>query len=202
MAYYKSLKAALSNPSDVTGLRVTISKLEMPEEVFQFENLKELLLIGKKIEELPPLFSHLQNLENISLNLDKLKVVPREIFELPNLSILKVKGAKLEKLDIPIGKFNLRRLALNNCGLEALPDSITSLTQLEELSISGNKITSLPETIGLLSELSRVNLENNNMTELPESFFTLKKIKHLCLDGNKFPDDHKKKIAEIFNFWF
>lgn len=202
MAYYKNLKAALTNPGDVTGLRVTISKSEFPSEIFQFNNLKELLLIGKKIEKIPSDFSHLKNLENLSLNLDQLKVVPRDIFELPKLSILKVKGAKLEKLDIPIGKFNLKHLALNNCGLTQLPDSITSLTQLVELSLSGNKITKLPEEIGMLSELSRINLENNGMNELPESFYLLKKVVHLCLDGNKFSAEEKVRISKIFNFWF
>ncbi|MHA1729892.1 MAG: leucine-rich repeat domain-containing protein, partial [Promethearchaeota archaeon] len=54
-------------------------------------------------------------------------------------------------------------------GLTALPESITKLTSLEELSLYSNKLITLPESISNLTSLKKLDLGHNKLITLPES---------------------------------
>jgi leucine-rich repeat protein SHOC2 len=73
-----------------------------------------------------------------------------------------------------------------------LPESICSLSSLDTLDISWNKLSSLPTHIGNLSHLNYLNLRNNKLVTLPESICNLSQLTRLNLDYNKLaslPDD-------------
>ncbi|MFX0041649.1 MAG: hypothetical protein ACFE8L_01940 [Candidatus Hodarchaeota archaeon] len=54
------------------------------------------------------------------------------------------------------------------------------------LDLAGQKLGAIPESIGSLSHLENLNLWNNNLTSLPESIESLIKLKSLYLDWNNF----------------
>jgi Leucine-rich repeat (LRR) protein len=81
---------------------------------------------------------------------------------------------------------NLQDLYLLNNSLASLPESIQSLTNLEYLYLSNNKLTYLPESIQSLSNLNELYLSNNKLTNIPESISILTKIEDLELDESAY----------------
>lgn len=78
-----------------------------------------------------------------------------------------------------------RILYLSDMILTELPESIASLTQLQELYLNNNQLKSLPESIASLTQLQRLNLRNNQLRSLPESIASLTQLGQLSLDWNE-----------------
>lgn len=73
-----------------------------------------------------------------------------------------------------------RTLKLVRLGLEEVPESIRSLTNLRELDLHSNQLTRLPEWIGELSELRILEVWDNPLFEgLPKSMRRLEKLEML-----------------------
>lgn len=104
---------------------------------------------------------------------------------------------------------HLKRLALTGYGIAELPERMKEMTQLEELELSGNKLTQVPiDIITTLDHhnLKYVNLANNRARdvfgrlneyaavkdtlglhgELPKELFELKNVMYLSLSYNYF----------------
>ena len=60
-------------------------------------------------------------------------------------------------------------LDLSALELEALPESLGQLTQLQQLHVWNNQLTALPESLGQLTQLQQLDVGNNQLTALPES---------------------------------
>jgi GTPase SAR1 family protein len=80
---------------------------------------------------------------------------------------------------------NLNVLNLNNNRLSTLPESISTLTNLNVLDLENNQLTTLPESISTLTNLNTLNLSYNQLTTLPESISTLTNLKELNLTDNR-----------------
>lgn len=104
---------------------------------------------------------------------------------------------------------HLKRLALTGVGITELPERMAQMTTLEELELSGNKLTQLP--IDIISSLDKhnllyVNIANNRVRDvfgrlneyasvkdtmglhgtLPKELFQLKNVLYLGLSYNYF----------------
>lgn len=115
--------------------------------------------------------------------------------ELENIDLYKYQNdtqlddTNLYKIDDPyfvnmLGKY-VTKLDLSSNELTSLPDSITTLVNLEILDLSNNNLTSLPESIGNLVNLKRLNLSRNQLTSLPKSFNDLVNLEILNLFLNQ-----------------
>ena len=67
---------------------------------------------------------------------------------------------------IPFEYYHVTRVHLPSCNLSGhLPDSISSLTQLQQFTLELNQLTgTLPETVGKLTQLQELYLESNQLT--------------------------------------
>ncbi len=74
-----------------------------------------------------------------------------------NLDYHEVAGA----WEVILAKRSLRKLALRNCKLTALPKAMKVLEQLEELDISGNELTELPRSLFRMRHLRVLNIADN-----------------------------------------
>ena len=75
------------------------------------------------------------------------------------------------------------KLDISGMALTEVPEDVFSLTQLESLDISGNRITSL-EKIGSLLNLKNLYAQNNKIASLPKGLLELENLENLRLDGN------------------
>jgi len=76
-------------------------------------------------------------------------------------------------------------LSLNSCELNQLPDSISGLKSLKDLSIAFNPITVLPSSIGDLTSLEFLDFLGCQLESLPDSIGNLLSLIHLELGRNK-----------------
>jgi hypothetical protein len=95
-------------------------------------------------------------------------------------------NSKVEELLNRVARENLTTIDLSMMCLTSLPESLSNLTNLKGLYLSGNQLSSLPESLGNLTNLRWLNLENNQLIiSLPESLGNLTNLRWLHLSGNQ-----------------
>ena len=77
-------------------------------------------------------------------------------------------------------------LNIGGCGLSAIPESISRLTNLQRLRVEANDLTHFPRSMGSLTKLRRLRAYGNELSWLPEEFGNLGSLQILRLGGNKF----------------
>ncbi|XP_002964530.2 plant intracellular Ras-group-related LRR protein 4 [Selaginella moellendorffii] len=80
---------------------------------------------------------------------------------------------------------NLRVLELSGNRIVKLPDSIGELSQLTVLDLQSNQLTALPDTIGRLTSLKQLNIEKNGIEELPWTIGNCESLEELRADFNQ-----------------
>jgi hypothetical protein len=75
-----------------------------------------------------------------------------------------------------------------NGGYNWMPDSISLLTNLKVLNLSGNQLTGIPDTIGELKSLVELDLEANGLKSLPDSIGELSNLQKLNLEKNSIEE--------------
>ena len=81
---------------------------------------------------------------------------------------------------------NVYRLNLHAQNLRQLPKKITDLYNLEELYLSGNKLSTLPDSFGVkLKGLKVLDLSNNNFQRLPDALGGLNNLAYLNASSNR-----------------
>src|SRR5258707_15104494 len=65
-------------------------------------------------------------------------------------------------------------ISIQSCGLTKMPESIGDLTNLRELSLSGNQLVSLPDSFWKLTTLQTLSLAENQLVGLPDAIGYLK----------------------------
>ena len=99
--------------------------------------------------KLSNLFSFLEDLNN--------QIYQRSLLNLVN----KCKTEGVEYL------LNITQLDLSHCGLEAIPEEVGLLKNLEELTLIDNKLSDLPMSLASLSSLTKVEIETNQFEVIP-----------------------------------
>lgn len=123
-------------PENITRLRVKKCKKcdSLPDEIFKYTNLQELIC---------------QN--------GKLNVLNSQISDLKNLRILNISRNKLVRLPESLGELSeLQTLIINRNKIESLPESIGKLHKLELIDAWNNPLYSLPQSIAKLSNTLKV----------------------------------------------
>jgi len=136
---WRNLNEALESPDDVYILDLRSKRLDsIPPGVFQFTNLRELILSRNKLESVPPEIARLQNLERLDLASNRISALPDEIGSLANLRFLGLNRNVIVSLPATIGKLSkLEVLELWDNELEDLPDEISQLKNLKVLELRG-----------------------------------------------------------------
>lgn len=102
------------------------------------------------------------------------------------LTVLILQGAHLRRLPESIGDLHhLSILEIKALCLEALPDSICQLADLEYFILEESQVSALPSGIGNLNRLCAIKVSNSQLTKLPESIKELACLQYLCLEHNQ-----------------
>jgi len=90
---------------DLTDLNKPLG--EIPQEVFELNQLKELSLAGNQLTSIPPEIAMLQNLERLQVAGNRLESLPEEIGLLENLEGVWAHGAELFVTSLSLGEGSL-----------------------------------------------------------------------------------------------
>ncbi|KAH9681221.1 ADP-ribosyl cyclase/cyclic ADP-ribose hydrolase [Citrus sinensis] len=174
-------KLILLNLKGCTSLTTLSSKIFM-------KSLKTLVLSGcLKLRKFPHVAGSMECLRELLLDGTDIKELPVSIELLSGLVQLSLKGCKnLLSLPIAISSLKcLRNLKLSGCSkLKKFPQIVASMEDLLELYLDGTSITEVPSSIELLPGLELLNLNNcKNLVRLPNNINGLKSLKTLNLSG-------------------
>lgn len=152
---YTSLKKALENPEKVYRLKLKgrLKSDSIPDEIFKFVNLQELTLNGNRLYKINKRISELQYLVYLDLSRNKLVDLPEEICDLQFL----------------------RALIINRNLIYKLPENIGKLKNLMLIDAWGNQFYELPQSITLLKD----NLKMLDILQIPikeEEYLEMKKL--------------------------
>lgn len=112
----------------------------------------------------------LVNLERLSIQLNKIRLLPPSICEMKSLRFLDVHFNELRGLPQAIGRLTnieVLNLSSNFSDLEELPEEIGDLMNLKELDLSNNQIRTLPDSFARLENLTKLDLNENPLSVPP-----------------------------------
>ncbi len=170
------------------AVRIVLVKKDiivLSHEVNQLTRLKEMLLSGNQLTELPPDVGQWTQLTNIDLDDNMLRSLPPEVEQWRQLRVIGLTNNRLISLTSAVGNWiHLTIIRLANNGLPFLPGAIRRWTQLTSITLSGNRLTLLPTEVGRWTQLESITLGGNLLTELPSEVGQWTALKELGLGIN------------------
>ncbi|XP_030439769.2 disease resistance protein RPV1-like [Syzygium oleosum] len=143
----------------------------LPIEVGHLIALKELLMDGTSVQEIPICIGHLKWLETLSAsNCFSLSQLPRTICHLTKMSLLSLDGTNITALPDSVGKLvRLKHLSLRDCRpIRKLPNSIGNIGRsLVELDVSGTGVFKFPDSLKNLQNLKVLRMDSCFFREFP-----------------------------------
>jgi hypothetical protein len=158
----------------------------LPDAISRLTALTALRLLQSGVTELPPAFTSITGLRIFSWSIWPPEKVPAvalqlaPVWHLTSLNDLIIEDSTRTSLSADISRLvELSSLHINARSLEELPDSITTLVGLQQLSMSCMfRLQGLPEGITALTQLTSMELDRKVLEGLPpavQSFVAARK---------------------------
>jgi hypothetical protein len=93
---------------------------------------------------------------------------------------------------------NLKRLYVEDCRMNFLPESLTKVVSLEELYLSNNRLTEMPADLGQLINLRILDLTSNEFKKCPRSVCEIKRLEVLRLQHNPMDDIEARMLGRLY----
>ena len=160
-----------------------------PRDRYKLQDLLELDISDKGINELPKEIGNLTNLRVLIVDNNNIKEFPNELYQLKNLGILSFLKNEISYISEEI--INLQELLMfaachNN--IELLPNNFFRLKNLTILCLHGNKLTTLSSNISNLSNLTSITISNNDIAVLPQSMSKLEHLESLDIENTQISE--------------
>jgi Leucine-rich repeat (LRR) protein len=129
---------------------------KFPDQIFNYTNLKVLILSDCNLDVLPPGLEKLTNLQQLDLAQNYFKKMPPAILQLSDLTRLNFSGNDLVELPKDISRLKkLQELQLYwNADLKEIPVAISDLKSLKWLDLSGTSVKQTDKGIKQLLKVS------------------------------------------------
>lgn len=157
-----------------------------PRDRYKLQDLLELDISNKEINELPKEISKLTSLKILTIDNNNIKHLPEGIYQLKDLGLFSFISNDISYISEKIINFkNLLIFGACNNSISSLPKNFFKLKNLITICLHGNKLTSLPDAIGSFPMLSSLTISNNDIETLPASMINLKKLSSLDIENTK-----------------
>ncbi|KAM4677807.1 volume-regulated anion channel subunit LRRC8D-like isoform 2-T2 [Discoglossus pictus] len=184
-------------PSAILDVAGQLSKLSIQNggtvlgslsQLRKMSNLVYLQLRHCQIIRTPVVVSSLTKLQCLDLAFNALQKVDElgTLQRLRNLCTLRLSHNAIYQLSPSIELlYNLEELSMSQNRVETLPLSLFSLVKLRHFDISYNSIRVIPPEIGHLTRLELLALTGNQISSLPRELFRCTRLKSLHVGSNK-----------------
>ena len=125
---FNSIEEAAKSPQEVYRMKLKIKADSLPDELFQFTNLQELVVSRCKLNVLNVRIGELTQLQRLDVSVNHLVALPESICRLTHL----------------------KELIINRNIIAALPENIGGMEALEYIDAWSNPLYVLPEGISAL----------------------------------------------------
>ncbi len=165
----------------------------LPPQIGGLTALTRLVAAPNNIASIPSEFGQLTKLTYLDFANCELSNTPAAFANLTQLETLFLNDNELQVVAGLGGFTQLKQLRLHNNRLGEdnpnfntdLPEDMSDLVLLEELTLYSNQLTKLPTNIGNLNKLTKLHLQQNNLESLPTTIGNLTNLIELKLEGNK-----------------
>jgi len=165
-----SLEKAFEDPAATEILVLHRQQItELPSQIKQLTNLRELIVDGCMLKSLPTEMGELKQLVKLSAKFNEINNLPESLGSLKMLEELHLDYNKIHEFPGQIGELeNLRFLYLSNNNLTKIPPEIGKLTKLVELDVSNNVgLLQLPLEISNLKNLEKLYISPTTIFPIP-----------------------------------
>ncbi len=157
---------------------------EFPESIGECQNLQKIHAENcNKLQEIPPEFAQLHNLEMLYLGRTGFRAFPKAITQLPNLRLLDYSDNhhthKIPDLQLP----NLETLEMEYCDIKELPE-VLDMPKLQKFNLQNNELKSLPDAFFKLTSLEDLVLQTNKISIIQEGFKNLNNLTEFNIFDN------------------
>lgn len=201
--YWYGIKIKKGSVSEI-NLRGNALKGNFPSSLSSLTKLEKLDLSSNQLEgEVSSTVSSLGELTRLDISNNRLTGDPTSaIVPLSKLQEISLGNNQFVFSDIEgfVQNFpNVIILDLSNSGLTAVPQKISTLTKLESLNLSNNKIAQKFNYLSTLIGLKELNLSGNQLTKIPTEINTLTQLQSLDLSNNAIPANLTNSLAALKN---
>jgi hypothetical protein len=129
----------------------------------------------------------LEEIEDISFEVDSLGCFPLEFFHLKNLQKITIENCQLRTIPRELCSLvDLREINLAGNNISNVPKEISNLTKLIKMDLSRNYFGKFPEELCAVSSLIKLNLSGTSIKKIPSEIKNLTYLECLALSGNQF----------------
>eukprot|EP01125_Pyxidicula_operculata_P017359 TRINITY_DN6077_c0_g1_i1.p1 TRINITY_DN6077_c0_g1~~TRINITY_DN6077_c0_g1_i1.p1 ORF type:complete len:2180 (-),score=456.03 TRINITY_DN6077_c0_g1_i1:394-6933(-) len=164
---------------------VNICLSYISEDLTSLVNLNTLILDNNLITRIPHHFTNLSNLEVLSLNNNRISGVAVPLRNMDKMREINIQNNKLVDLEHIAYLTNLQVLSARENMIKQLPIKLSEMVKLKYLDLRQNEISYISSnSFKSLSGLEHLNLSRNKLEVIPEIFGYLPNLCILKLDNN------------------
>lgn len=194
------IKVKNGNVTEI-NLRGNALKGSFPS-VSGFSKLQKLDLSSNQLSgDILPAISSLTNLVRLDISNNRLTGDPTTaILPLSNLQEISVGNNQFVFADINTFLQNfpsLKVLDLSHTSLTAVPQNISTLTNLESLNLSNNMLSQNFSKLSPLIKLTELNLSGNQLTRIPTELASLTSLTSLDVSHNLFSTNYATVLTSL-----
>jgi Leucine-rich repeat (LRR) protein len=177
----RSLPKEIAELKKLRSLHIT-SALKDYSFLEDLPQLEVLVLIECKLDTFPEAIRKMSKLHTLNLSKNKISTIPDWFSDLSELTVVLLNGNPIKNIEFGPNQKKIQKLDLENCSLDALPESIGFLSALQNLNLYKNNISRLPQSINKLTELESLNIDKNPLPEFPKDLSGFGKLKYFQFD--------------------
>ena len=127
------------------------------------ENITELNICDKNINEIPPQIENLSNLLVVLADCNNIKELPLDLFKLKSLAMLSLSNNNISEIPHEIEKVNIFYLDISNNPIKTLPEIIYKKKRISNLLLHNTNIQVIPENICQLKNLTTLTFDDKHL---------------------------------------
>lgn len=152
------------------------------------ENITELDICDKNINEIPPQIENLSNLLVVLADCNNIKELPLELFKLKSLSMLSLSNNNISKIPHEIEKVNIFYLDISNNPIKNLPEIIYKKKRISNLLLHNTNIQNIPEDICQLKNLTALTFDDKHLPTVVKYLSSFPNINSINLTHSNYDE--------------
>ena len=176
-------------------LKLNDNQIKTIPSNLQLKYLRYFRIDGNQLKQLPSFLRYSKKLNYLNLYGNQVNTLSLEMITRSNLQSLNIGNNPIKTISTIQQLTQLETLILDWIPLEESDvQAISSLSELQILSMEHCDLKALPSSFGQLQRLREVSLIANQLETLPESLSQLQSLEKLWLKGNSLPPSNLQSV--------
>lgn len=152
------------------------------------ENITELNICDKNINEIPSQIENLSNLLVVLADCNNIKELPLELFKLKSLAMLSLSNNNISEIPHEIEKVNIFYLDISNNPIKNLPEIIYKKKRISNLLLHNTNIQVIPEDICQFKNLITLTFDDKHLATVVKYLSYFPNIDSINLTHSKYDE--------------